>query len=301
MLWSSPAPAHQPFPGTVEQAVRSWNLDPLVLTGLLATAALYGLGVLRARGAGSRRNSRRNRGLAARFGAAGLGRAAVFTAGLGAIVVALVSPLDGLSALLFSAHMAQHLLLTVVAPPLLVLARPGLPLLLGLTPRLRQGLSRASYRYLRPLAGSPAWLAGVVLLQAAVMWFWHVPSMYEAALANSWIHGLEHVTMFAGALLVWMVILNPRLHATAIAALFFTALQGLALGALLTFAPRIIYPSYQTGAWGLTALEHQQLGGLLMWVPTGVIYAAAGIWLLTSWLRSSERPPAATAPARCTD
>lgn len=207
-------------------------------------------------------------------------------AGVAVIAIALLSPLDALSSLLFSAHMIQHLLLAVFAPLLLVLARPALPLTLGLAPRLRRMVSRPALR-LRPLAEGTVAAALAVVAHTVVMWMWHVPAFYEAALGSPALHMFEHLTLFATALPVWWIALNLARPGLGLLVLVFTALQGVALGALLTFAPRVLYPSYQTAAWGLSALEHQQLGGLLMWMPVGVVYAGLGLWVLAGRLQRS--------------
>lgn len=277
----SPAVAHQTV-GGVSGAAATWNPDPLVLLGLggLLLTYLRGVARLRASIAAGRLNHRP--------------RPALMYAGVVVIAIALLSPLDALSSLLFSAHMIQHLLLAVFAPLLLVLARPALPLMLGLAPRLRRMVSRPALR-LRPLAEGTVAAALAVVIHTVVMWMWHVPAFYEAALGSPALHMFEHLTLFATALPVWWIALNPARPGLGLLVLVFTALQGVALGALLTFAPRVLYPSYQTPAWGLSALEHQQLGGLLMWMPVGVVYAGLGLWVLAGRLK--EKVPEGGVPS----
>jgi len=268
MLAAGPTAAygHQPVTGVAE-ATRTWNPDPLVMVVLAGVSVLYLLGRARLRTPPATR-SRIDRV-----------RPGLMFAGIALLAVALVSPLDALSSVLFSAHMTQHLVLTVLAPLLLVLSRPVLPLMLGLPARLRRLLSRRAFA-LRPLTSGPVAAGLMVLGHAAVLWLWHVPALYESALSNPAVHAFEHTTLFVTALLVWSVSMAPTRPGLGLAALVFTALQGVALGALLTFSSRVLYPSYQAGAWGLTALEHQQLGGLLMWMPTGVVYVACCLWVL---------------------
>lgn len=264
MLSASPAGAHPP---DLEVAAAAWNPDPLVLLALGVLLGIYHRGAVRLRApAAAVRLKRRP-------------RPRLMLGGVVLIALALLSPLDGLSSVLFSAHMIQHLLLVVFAPLLLVLARPGLPVMLGLPARLRRTVSRRALR-LRPLVEGPVAAALAVAAHTLVMWLWHAPGLYEAALASPALHVFEHFTLFATSLAVWWIALNPARPGLGLLVLVFTALQGVALGALLTFAPRVLYPSYQTAAWGLSALEHQQLGGLFMWMPVGVVYAGLGLWLL---------------------
>lgn len=266
VAWPSPAAAHEPV-GSVSQAVGTWNAGPLVPALLAVAVAVYLRGAARL-GASPAPATR-----------AHPARTWLMLLAAGIMAVALISPLDALSSVLFSAHMAQHLLLTAVAPLLVVLSRPVLPLMLGLPVPVRRGVTRALFPLRRP-AGGPLGAGLVLAAYAGVLWLWHIPAIYEAALAGPAIHAVEHATLFGSALLMWSIALAPARPGLGLAALVFTALQGVALGALLTFSPRILYPSYRTAAWGLSALEHQQLGGLLMWMPTGVLYAACCLWLL---------------------
>jgi putative membrane protein len=275
--------AHQPA-GSVSEAASIWNPDLLLTVVLAAVVITYLKGNTRLSGsAGS--------------GRLGRSRKLLMFGGVALVALALMSPLDALGSVLFSAHMTQHLILTVAAPLLLVASRPGLALMVGAAGPLRRAASRLSYA-LRPATGGPAAAGLVVLGYTVVLWVWHVPALYEAALAVPMVHALEHATLFGGALLAWTVALNPNRPGTGLAALVFTALQGVALGALLTFAPRVLYPWYRTPAWGLSALEHQQLGGLLMWMPTGVVYAACCLWVLAGPARMfGGEQPAFAGPA----
>ena len=249
-------------------------LDPWIVAPLAASAALYAIGVRRLwRRAGT------GRGIARR-------EAACFTAGWCALALALLSPIDHLGEHLLSMHMVQHELLMVVAAPLLVLSRPLEAFTWGLPARWREPVSGAM-RW-PPLAAS--WRAltttsGAWLFQAAAVWLWHVPVLFQASLANEALHTLQHATFLGSALAFWWTVLVPRgqAHGASLASTFGTMLHTGALGALLTFAPYPLYPAY-VGYLGLAPLEDQQLAGLVMWVPGGIAYLVAGLALASSWL-----------------
>lgn len=221
---------------------------------------------------------------------AGLGRglsvmqSGAFAAGWLALIVALASPLDTLGLQLFSAHMVQHELLMIVAAPLFVLSRPleawtwGLPYAWrGSTARIAHGvLFQATWRTLT--APVSAWA-----IHALALWMWHVPAFFNAALANEALHVAQHASFFLSALLFWWATLGragERRPGLAIVLVFTTMLHTGALGALLTFAPSAWYRVEETMHYGLNALEDQQLGGLIMWIPGGLAYLAAGIVLV---------------------
>jgi cytochrome c oxidase assembly factor CtaG/cytochrome c2 len=267
----------------------AWNLDPLVLLGLGATAWAYASGVRAAwRSAGTGR---------------GIGRAhvAAFAGAMTALAVALVSPVDRLGGTLFSAHMVQHLLLILAAAPLLVLAAPDRAFTWALPRAARRGLGRLLNR--DPVRGIAGWLTRPLtawLLHSVVLWVWHIPGPYAAALESDAIHALEHAGFFVTALLFWWVVLRPPRRRAAyglgVLFVFATAMQSGVLGALITFAGSAWYPAHAEGAalWGLTALEDQQLAGLVMWVPAGLVYVLAAGLLCAAWLER-PRPRAARA------
>jgi putative membrane protein len=254
--------------------------EPWLLALLAAAALLYGMGVARLwRSAGAGRGIRR-------------GEALSFALGWLVLCGAIASPLDGLADRLFSAHMIQHELMMTVAAPCFVLGRPleawawALP-----APVLR---ALAAVARARPLARCwsaitdplPAWS-----LQAIVLWLWHAPVLFDAALASEAVHVAQHACFLAAALLLWWSVLgrgSRRPDGASIASLFTTMMHSGALGALLTFAPHPWYAHY-TGSASLGALEDQQLGGLVMWVPGGLAYLAAGLAIVGSWLRNPEK------------
>jgi len=208
---------------------------------------------------------------------------------------------DAVGSALFSVHMTQHLLLMMVAAPLVVLGDPVTVTLWALPLRWRRriGLRWRHARSLRAtwrtLSLAPvAWTIHVVTL-----WLWHAPSLYERALESEPIHEFEHATFFLTALLFWWLLFAPRGHRLSVGAkaayLFAAMLQGTILGAVITFARHPWYWSYfgTTKARGFTPLEDQQLAGLIMWIPAGLIYLAALIPLVGAALVGGEKQPAA--------
>jgi putative membrane protein len=215
-----------------------------------------------------------------------------FWAGMFALVAALISPLENLSKALFSAHMIQHLLIILVAAPLLVLSKPVAPLLWGLP----QGGRRLFTRVERKKALRALWRAltqplAVWGIHMAVIWLWHLPTLYESALYNDTIHVLEHASFFLTALLYWWAVLQPQHYGVHVLSVFGMAMGSAALGALITFTRVPWYPAHTpyTAAWGLTPLEDQRLAGLIMWIPAGVVYVIAAAALFLLWMQTIEQ------------
>jgi cytochrome c oxidase assembly factor CtaG len=221
---------------------------------------------------------------------------AAFLLGWFALVVALISPIHEMSESLFSAHMAQHELLMAVAAPLLVVGRPDLMYLWALPMSWRKWLGKLRHNvviaWIWRLAAVPfsAWL-----LHGIALWMWHIPALFNETLFHSWIHAAQHASFLGTALLFWGSLLyghmGKRAYGTGILYVFTTAIHTSILGALLTFASSPWYAIYQrtTAFWGLSPLEDQQLGGLIMWVPASLIYVVVGLWLFAGWIRDSDR------------
>jgi putative membrane protein len=272
-----PAAAHPP-PGAVGADLAwRWNLEPWLAGLLAASGALYALGVARLW-----RKAGRGRGLAQ-------GQAARFAAGWLTLCVALVSPVDTLGGALFSMHMVQHELLMVLAAPLLVLGRPLQAWTWAMPGPWRPRLAQAAHAW--PLAA--AWQAVTAplaawTLHALALWAWHAPLLFEAALADDRVHALQHASFLGSALLFWWAVLGRgtrRPDGSSVASVFTTLLHTGALGALLTFAPTPWYAHYRgAAALGLSALEDQQLGGLVMWVPGSLAYLVAGLAIVGLWV-----------------
>jgi putative membrane protein len=221
-------------------------------------------------------------------------RALSFFCGLILLAVALLSPLDRWGAELFALHMVQHEVLMLIAAPLLVLARPLPVFLWAFSGEWRIRLGRLS---MHPgVEGSWRLLSAPItgwLVHALALWIWHTPALFNAVLIHPGIHDLQHFTFFATALLFWTALFQERRRdhqGAAILYLFTTTVHSGVLGALITFAQRPWYSSYlQTSqSWGLTALEDQQLGGLIMWVPSSLVYVGAALVLLARWISMSD-------------
>jgi putative membrane protein len=186
--------------------------------------------------------------------------------------------------------MLQHELLIAVAAPLIVLARP-LAIWTWAFPRSYRSALARPFRCEAVRAGWRSVSAPLpaAILHAAAIWLWHVPAFFEAAESHVLLHVLQHTTFFASALVFWWAVLRPGRDkgvGVAMLCLFVTMLHTGALGALLTFSNDVWYPVSTAGSmhWGLTPIEDQQLGGLLMWIPGGTAYVIAALALAARWL-----------------
>jgi cytochrome c oxidase assembly factor CtaG len=264
----------------------AWTFEPAVVAGLALACAIYARGVH-----ALWRSAGRGRGIAP-------WRVACFGAGLLALVLALVSPIDAVATALFSVHMTQHMLLVVVAAPLILLGDPGTATLwaLRIEERRRLGAWWGARRALPALWRVLRLPLVAFTLHVGTLWAWHVPSLYDAAIGNDWVHAAEHASFFLTALLFWYPIADPhprRRYGVGVATLYLFAagLQGTLLGALMSFARHPWYLAHYgtTAAWGLTPLEDQQLAGLVMWIPAGLVYLVALVPTVLPVLRSTDQ------------
>jgi putative membrane protein len=250
----------------------SWSFSPIVLLSLLAYAVVYGLRWRTARAQGGAR-------------AAGYGRAALWAAGIAALAIALVSPLDRLGDQFATFHMVQHLLLADLAPIALTLA---------LTKWILRPATRRIHRIERAAGpfGHPAF--GVVAYVGA-MWAWHVPALYDAALEYPLVHTLEHLSFAAAGLLYWWHLLSPirsRLRLAGMGPILYMAstkiLVGF-LGVLLAFSPELLYSyAWEGTKWGLTPIDDQHVAGLVMALEQSVVMGIALAYLFFRMLAESE-------------
>ena len=265
---------------------RHWNTDLWLLGPVLLSVSLYTLGVSRLW-----RHAGLERGISAV-------RVAAFVSGAFALVIALISPLDALGETLLSAHMVQHGLLIAVAPPLILLGLPGVAFAWALPTEVSWRLTRSSS--VRAAVRSLSWMLNPLVAAAihgVAVWIWHVPAIFDAALASSSLHMFEHFSFLATALLFWQSLLlanrSVSMAVAGVAAAFATMLHGGFLGALITFAPHTLFVWYvgRTSSWGLNPLEDQQLAGLIMWVPLGIVYFGASLALAARLVPPSREEP----------
>ena len=253
-----------------DAAAPGWTFDGWVVGPLLVSLVWYAVGYLRLR--------HRSTVAAAHHASAGW-----FMAGWLVLAAALVTPLHEAGERSFAAHMVEHELLMLGAAPLLVLSRP-IGIALWAFP---QGVRRTLAAFGRGI--STPWRAltapaTATLLQAAALLLWHAPRLFDLALANPGWHIVQHLSFLLTALLFWWAVLRGHEHriGVSVGCLFFTATVSGALGALMAFSSSPWYAGYASSgldAFGLTPAEDQQLAGLLMWIPGGIVHALAGLAL----------------------
>ncbi len=252
----------------------SWSLDPGPILLLGITGGVY---VRRWR------QARREAGPPAASG----WRLASFMTGLAMVAIALLSPVDRLAEQLFVMHMVQHILLLDISAILLVCGLTKV-ILRPLTRRL-QGVERAA----GPL-GHPIF---AVLAYIAVMWVWHIPAMYDAALRHSGIHVIEHMMLAAAGILYWWHLFSPiraRLRLGGLGPVVYMTTTKLLVGFLgiaIVFAPHAFYPFYEHAqrTWGLSADDDQQLAGAVMALEQSIVMGIALAYLFIRALGESER------------
>lgn len=258
----------------------AWSFDPYVIALLLASLTLYASGAFRL------------------WRRAGIGRGIhprqVLCYGAGWLLLAgaLLSPLHSLGERLFSAHMVEHEIIMACAAPLLAMSRPVGAFFWAFPRDLRQFFARAGHSPViaRPWRAITTPLAATILHGLAI-WLWHAPVAFEAAVTNESLHRLQHVSFLTSALIFWWALLRRAEHGAAVLHLFATMIHMTLLGALFTFAGRVLYLQQSRLAedWGFTPLEDQQLAGLVMWVPAGTVYAGAALAFAALWIRQSSR------------
>lgn len=275
-----------------EAAFLSWNFEPIQVSGILLAGLVYWRGWRKL-----------NRQVPRRFPTWRLG---CFLGGLTALLLALTSPLDAFASLLLMAHMTQHLLLTMVVPPLLLLGAPQLPMLSGL-PRIvaREVFAPfLSWKWTHRLGGLVthpvfAWLAFVLSNL-----IWHAPPLYELALRSPAWHKVEHICFLGTALLFWWFVIQPWPSRppwprwAVIPYLLLADLQNTGLSAFLTFYESVLYPTYAAAPriGKLTALEDQAGAGVLMWVPGSMVFLIPVSYIVVEFLSAKRKQPPPVKP-----
>lgn len=268
-----------------------WNADPLILANVFWISACYVAGF---------------RWMRAQRGGTSPVRpwqSVSFAAGIFFLLLALISPIDAFAVELLSIHMVQHMLLMNLAAPLFVLGAPVRTMLWLLPPAARQSVGRWTRALER--RGVPRYTLWQPLLlwvlYGAVLWVWHLPALYEAALLSPWIHDVQHLMFFGASCLFWRVMFDPigRLRMSqglAVVYLFTTSLHATLLGVFMALGPRLWYPTYadRAPAWGVPALADQQLAGYIMWMPACMAYAIVAAVLFARWLHEAADPAAST-------
>lgn len=269
--------------GDVPHEQPDWTLTPSILIPVALSLLLYT--------AGCYRLWRRSR-----LGRAALRRHSVlFAAGWFTLAAAAISPLHEAGENSFTLHMIEHELLMLVAAPLLVLSRPLETMLWAWPAGVRKSLGafftqtamRATWRF---LSGAVT----ATVLQAAALWLWHAPTLFELALAYDGWHITQHLSFLISALLFWSAMFHSKQavggRGLAVLCLFATSVISGALGALMAFSQSPWYPRYAMlglAPVGLTPVEDQQLAGLMMWLPGGLVHAIAALVLLSTLLKES--------------
>jgi len=268
-----------------------WTLAFPITLPLVTLALIYAVGATRL----WRRSSRGRPGR--------MRQALLFAAGWGVLTAALVSPIHALGERVFAAHMIEHELLMAVAAPLLVAACPGAVLIWALPAAPRRATGRLTRgRMLQSMWSFASRPLSATIIHGIAIWIWHVPTLFQAALQQGVLHYAQHASFLGTALLFWWVVLprpgRQHSYGSCVMHLFFTSLHTGLLGVLLLMSPKIWYPQNGASAmlWGLTPIEDQQLAGLVMWVPAGLVYGGAALLLASLWIRNSATREATYAP-----
>ena len=260
-----------------------WSLDPLVTVPLGLMLLLFLVG--------RRRLARRS--------SLPRTRAWWFVAGWAVLALALVSPLHEGGERSFTLHMAEHELIMLVATLLLAASRAGGTLAWGLPAPARRALAAGWKAPLAALWQRMTEPVTATVVQAVVMWAWHAPALFDRALRSQGWHVAQHLSFIVASLAFWVAMLGRRRggYLLSAACLFLTSLVEGALGALMALSSSPWYPAYAAmgmSGIGLDPATDQQLAGLIMWIPGGLVHGAAALLLLHRWLTSaSDRHPAA--------
>jgi putative membrane protein len=263
----------------------AWSFDPWVTTGLIAAVAVYWWAWRRVR--------QSNQPQPPTWYAVSYG------GGVATLAFSLLGPLETYNEQIFTLHMTQHLVILQISAPLLLLGRP-VQLILRALPR------RTTKRTIGYLFGNPMPRRTVLAITAPItvfllfngnMGFWHFPGFYESALRDDWVHHLQHILFAGTAMLYWWVIIDPvpRHHRLreiwAMGSVFLSMMIGSIIGAVITLSESILYPFYLEAAhpWGWSPLLDQQIGGVIMWVGSGLLYFVVLFILALQLIQEDER------------
>ena len=240
-------------------------------------------------------------------------RLAAYLGGLLTIALALMSPVDRLAELLFAAHMVQHQLLLMLAPPLLLLGNPVPPILWGLPPPLRRavGGSLARGGHLRRALRRLTWMPVAGAVYSLNLWLWHLPAAYQAALGHAPLHDLEHLAFFGAALLFWWPVIGPAprwearrgtiYYGLRIVYVILVTAQNTLLGAVIGLTERVLYPWYAATTprvFDLSPLDDQALGGGIMWSGSHMYLVALLILVGYAMDAEGRRGPVSLPPGQ---
>lgn len=281
-----------------------WKIEVIVVLALAGTLYSRGWWQLRQRSRGA--SQRYRRAVRSRWRLAVGWRLWAYWGGLLSVALALLSPIDALGQQLFFMHMVQHLLLIMIAPPLLLVANPMPFVLWGLPTGWRRKIGGLFSQALHRESGFRHWLR--LLTQPGIIWMiwvvsligWHDPSMYNAALRFEWVHNVEHLTFFIASMLLWWHLTGagPRIHKQfgllgRIALVMSVVPPNMLTGVVLAFATQGYYSYYESvpRLWGFDVLMDQQLGGVIMWVPGSMMYIIAALILIGRFLSQEDRKP----------
>ena len=269
-----------------------WPFEPWVIVGVGLTVGLYVWG--------GRRRTHVVR-TPTRWGSAQW-RTAAFFSGLAVILLALDTPIETLARQLFWAHMTQHLMLIMVAAPLLVVSAPAIQVWRGLPLAVRRPLARTALRHpwMRPVRRSLVLAAGPVgawLLSTGNLWLWHWPAAYDLTLRDHAVHHLEHGLFLGLGILFWAQVIDQppfrcrMSQVKRVLYVFIAAVQAWLLALLLGYAsvPFYAYARLPSRPGGISALTDQQLGAGIMWVPGSITYAILIIVCTVLWLRDEDQ------------
>jgi cytochrome c oxidase assembly factor CtaG len=282
LLLTTPAAASA-HPGHSHGAAPGWTLDGSVTLPLALALLLYGIGLARLWRRSQRGHARLRRD------------STLFAAGWLVLAAALVSPLHEAGERSFAMHMIEHELIMLVAALLLAISGAGPVLLWSLPASARRGVRR----FLHAPAVDTSWTALsspwiATALQAAALWLWHAPALFDRALESEGWHVAQHLSFLVTALIFWWSIHGTQARGrvgVAVFCLLVTACVGAALGALMALSSSPWYAGYAAMGmtpYGLTPEQDQQMAGLIMWIPGGIVHMVAALVILFRWLTPQE-------------